>query len=252
MKKILGIGILCSVLLVALICSACTGTHLTNNSNTTSSNSFQNNLEPRSYEELESVEFDSMEDYIEYMTEKTVSEYNETVGTSNTESVTVLYYAPSSLPEGARIVNIRVNDEGTIFTYSLRNNPAVKLSLLTIDTDDESLIELFETARTKIYNSAGIADKYSYAARLANAIRAYQLYPGQGHPTEDEYLGNVPVKYRDSNGVIQTTIVGNQRVKINSHGDVQYDYWPTSVSEGYADQLELVLQSVTVDTNGFD
>ena len=245
MKKLLSICLPCAFLLMAVVFGICMGTGFIKNVSKPIKSTSE--PEPLTYDELQSVEFSSLDEYIDYVTQEATAEYSDE-GAPNNEPIYIQYYAPRNLPEEVEIINIRVNEQGTMFTYSLRDIPQLRDSLLYVDTDDETVIELLNMARTRIYYTSGMTNKYTYAARLANAIGAIQCNPGTGHPYCDIYLGMVKVNVQQSDGTYQQETLGQQRIKIGNTGEHEYQYFPLTLPSSLADRLELEL--CTVPLNG--
>lgn len=120
----------------------------------------------QAHSEESSVCFNSMAEYIAYMTEQTnnsasISECNSVASDGNT---TVYYYSPDNLPSDYEISNIIVDDTGVTFRFS-------KVGGVTITSNDKATMSLYNSISTRTYRDMDfITDVPTYAMELAAAI----------------------------------------------------------------------------------
>ncbi len=194
-------------------------------------------------EEQETLIFYDMESYFEYLREQGAAEAGQyaldEIGSAHTNELN--YLAPVDLPSDATLSSIRVDGEGTIFTYSLaREFPTINFS-----TDDDVIIEMANSIIVKIYSFPDfVSDHREYARNLAANLGATSLTTTEN---SDVYSGWV---YAD---VLNTDINAMQRIKIGSqeiaflpavngkyntqYGVVKYTYYPLSLTEDEVENL---------------
>ena len=125
----------------------------------------------QAHSEESSVCFNSMAEYIAYMTEQTnnsasISECNSVASDGNT---TVYYYSPDNLPSDYEISNIIVDDTGVTFRFS-------KVGGVTITSNDKATMSLYNSISTRTYRDMDfITDVPTYAMELAAAIGAHTI-----------------------------------------------------------------------------
>lgn len=242
MKKNLGIVISALAICIALIFCFGVGKSIYSSAKVV----YNSNKVPDEYtEQLDNrIIFSSLEDYVDYMTVENSNLRRTGFQSENGQTSNVGYYMPASLPSGVTVSSVEVSDDGVIFTYDLRDYN-YRTIFLSLGVDDETMLELTEIARMKIYNSytyhGEITDHSLFASRLAAAIGAQQLYPNGGPIFEDMYLGNVVASVEQSDGSFSDVIVGRQSIMVNLDplGDkyIQYNYYPYTVPSSLIDQL---------------
>ena len=197
----------------------------------------------QAHSEESSVCFNSMAEYIAYMTEQTnnsasISECNSVASDGNT---TVYYYSPDKLPSDYEISNIIVDDTGVTFRFS-------KVGGVTITSNDKAPMSLYNSISTRTYRDMDfITDVPTYAMELAAAIGAHHTGGSLPPSVSSTYSGNVTAYIPDIDQD-NATIVGSQNIWIGEDGLVHYNYTPayTQLSSNDArNYFELVLHTVS-------
>lgn len=197
----------------------------------------------QAHSEESSVCFNSMAEYIAYMTEQTnnsasISECSSVASDGNT---TVYYYSPDNLPSDYEISNIIVDDTGVTFRFS-------KVGGVTITSNDKATMSLYNSISTRTYRDMDfITDVPTYAMELAAAIGAHHTGGSLPPSVSSTYSGNVTAYIPDIDQD-NATIVGSQNIWIGEDGLVHYNYTPayTQLSSNDArNYFELVLHTVS-------
>lgn len=188
------------------------------------------------YDIAPSVSFDSVNEYIAYVTAQNES----SSPTQTTSSSAGGYYTPENIPEGFVVESVVIDSTGTSFFI-------VPADGNYVTSNDPASVALYNTSIRRVYDQYPlvnyITDQPAYAARLASDIGATPTGNQiNGHPT---YLGNVEVYVPEMNSS-SNIVVGSQFIFINNRGLAEYLYSPLgidfanrSIGNGLADSITL-------------